>query len=102
MMAKSVPAREARARFAEITNQVRYTGEPVIVEKQGKPFVAVVTLDDMDELERFRALRRQAEFTRLAMRAAREAGEPEKSEDEIVKEMKEIRRAIYRERYERT
>lgn len=43
-MAKRISAREARSRFAEITDRVHYTGEPVIVEKQGQPFVAVVSL----------------------------------------------------------
>jgi len=31
-----------RAKFAELTDRVRYTGEPIIVEQQGQPFVAVV------------------------------------------------------------
>lgn len=100
-MTKSVSAREARARFAEITDQVRYTGEPVIVEKQGKPFVAVVTLDDVAELERLRGLERQHEFTRLALLAAREAGEADVSEEEIVRAVKETRKQLYRERYGR-
>jgi prevent-host-death family protein len=53
-MAKRVSAREARSHFAEITDRVRYTGEAVIVEKQGQPFVAVVSLEDFDALERLR------------------------------------------------
>ena len=32
-MTRRVSAREARSRFAELTDRVRYTGEPVIVEK---------------------------------------------------------------------
>lgn len=98
-MAKRVSAREARARFAELTDRVRYTGEPVIVEKQGQPFVAVVTLDDFDILERLRREKAAAEFTHLASRAAREVGGPEPSEEQIVEAVKRTREALYRERY---
>jgi len=51
-MTRRVSAREARSRFAELTDRVRYTGEPVIVEKQGQPFVALISLGDLDALER--------------------------------------------------
>ena len=98
-MSTRVSAREARARFAELTNQVRYTGEPVIVEKQGRPFVAVVRVDDLDALQRLRARERQAEFTKLSARAAGEAPGPEPTEEEIVQAVKETREAIYRDRY---
>ncbi len=98
-MTTRVSAGEARARFAELTDRVRYTGEPVIVEKQGQPFVAVIRVDDLDALERLRAGERWGEFTRLASSAAREAPEPEGDEEEIVEAIKETREAIYRERY---
>lgn len=98
-MTRRVSAREARARFAELTDRVRYTGEPVIVEKGGQPFVALVSLEDLDALERLRARERQEEFTRRAARAAREAGGPEPSEEEIVRAVKATREAAYRERY---
>ena len=98
-MAGRVSAREARARFAEITDRVRYTGEPVIVEKQGRPFVALVTLEDLDALERLRRDRRTAEFSRLAAQAAREVGGTEPSEEEIVAAVRRTRESLYRERY---
>lgn len=98
-MPRRVSAREARARFAELTDRVRYTGEPVIVEKQGRPFVALVSLDDFDALEALRRERRGAEFSRLAAQAAREVGGPEPSEEEIVEAVKRTREALYRERY---
>lgn len=97
-MTKRVSAREARSRFAELTDRVRYTGEPVIVEKQGQPFVALISLEDFDALERLRAAERQAEFSRAA-RAAREAVGPEPTEDEIVQAVKATREIAYRERY---
>jgi hypothetical protein len=44
--------------------------------------------------------RRQEEFSRLAARAAREAGGPEPTEEEIVQTVKRTREALYRERYD--
>ncbi len=99
MTRRSISAREARARFAELTDRVRYTGEPVVVEKQGKPFVAVVRVEDLDALERLRIPERRAEFTRLAGLAAEEAGGPAPSEEEMIEAVKLTREAIYRERY---
>lgn len=98
-MTRRVSAREARSRFAELTDRVRYTGEPVIVEKQGQPFVALISVEDLDALERLRAHERQEDFSQRAARAAREAGGPEPSEQEIVQAVKATREAAYRERY---
>jgi prevent-host-death family protein len=67
-MVRRVAAREARSQFAEITDRVHYTGEPVIVEKQGQPFVAVVSLSDFEAVERLRREKQVDEFTRLAAR----------------------------------
>lgn len=98
-MARHIIAREARTHFAEITDQVRYTGEPVIVQKQGKPFVALVSLSDFETLDRLRREKAVAEFRSLAAAAAREVHGPEPSEEEIVEAVKRTREEIYRERY---
>lgn len=100
-MARRVSAREARTHFAELTDRVRYTGEPVIVEKQGQPFVALVSLSDFDVLERLRREKAATEFSHLAAEAAREATGPEPSEEEIVEAVRRTREALYRERYGR-
>ncbi len=98
-MARRVSAREARSRFAELTNRVHYTGEPVIVEKQGQPFVALVSLEDLDVLEQQWREKTAAEFTRRAAQAAQEVGGPQPKEEEIVEAVKRTREALYRERY---
>lgn len=98
-MTKRVSAKEARSHFAELTDRVRYTGEPVIVEKQGQPFVAVVSLDDLETLERLRREEGANEFARLAAEAAKETTGPEPSESEIVEAVKRTRELLYRERY---
>ena len=98
-MARRVSAREARARFAELTDRVRYTGEPVVVEKQGQPFVAVVSLEDFDALERLRRERAAEKFTRLASHAAAEVAGPEPSEEEIVEAVRLTRQRLYHDRF---
>jgi prevent-host-death family protein len=98
-MARRVSAREARARFAEFTDRVRYTGEPVIVEKQGQPFVAVISLEDFAVLERLRAKEHGNDFARLAAQAAREVSGPEPTEEEIVAAVKRTREELYHEYY---
>ena len=98
-MTKRISAREARTRFAEVTDRVRYTGEPVIVEKQGQPFVALVSLEDLDVLEQRRREKAAAEFTRQEAQAAQEVKGPEPREEEIVEAVKRTREALYRERY---
>lgn len=97
-MTKRISSREARSHFAELTDRVKYTGEPVIVEKQGQPFVAVVTIDDLHALERVRRERAAAEFSRLAEQASREVRGPEPTEEEIVAAVRRTREALYRER----
>jgi prevent-host-death family protein len=98
-MIRRLSSREARSHFAELTDRVRYTGEPVIIEKQGRPFVAVVSIDDLDTLERARRQRGAGDFTRLAGEAAGEAGGPEPSDEEIAAAVRRTREELYRERY---
>ncbi|HMO95710.1 MAG TPA: type II toxin-antitoxin system Phd/YefM family antitoxin [Tepidiformaceae bacterium] len=98
-MTRRVSSREARAHFAELTDRVRYTGEPIIVEKQGQPFVAVVSIDDLDVLEGVRRARAAGEFAHLAAEAARESEGPEPTEDEIVAAVRRTREELFRERY---
>jgi prevent-host-death family protein len=97
-MARRVSAKDARMRFAEITNRVHYTGEPIILEKQGHPFVAVVSLEDLDKVERLRRGAAASEFERLAREASR-SSPAEPSEEEIVAAVNRTRRELYRERY---
>jgi prevent-host-death family protein len=53
-MEKRMSARNARAQFSEILGLVHFGKDTVIVEKQGKPVVAIV---DIDLYERWRAER---------------------------------------------
>jgi PHD/YefM family antitoxin component YafN of YafNO toxin-antitoxin module len=100
-MTMPVSDSEVRERFAEISDRMQATGEPVIVEQEGEAKVAVVSMRDLHELERLREWLRLAEFTRAAAAAARESGDAQIAEpdmDEIVREVKEARRLLYRNR----
>lgn len=98
-MVKRVSSNEIRARFDEIADAVRETGEPVIVENDGEPTLALVSVQEFDEMERLRRDRAAAEFTRRAREAARDRRGPEPTEDEIVAALKRTREELYRERY---
>lgn len=49
-MVKRMSAKEARDRFAEILGQVHFGKDTVIVEKQGKPMVAVIDVEWYERL----------------------------------------------------
>ncbi len=43
-------AREARAQFADLLGRVHYRGDTVIVERSGKPMVAVIPIELYERL----------------------------------------------------
>lgn len=43
-------AREARAQFADLLGRVHYRGETVIVERSGKPMVAIIPIELYEQL----------------------------------------------------
>ena len=45
-----IGAREARSRFADLLGRVRYGGETVIVERSGKPMVAIIPVEMYERL----------------------------------------------------
>jgi len=51
MAVSTVSVREAKARFSELSNRVVWRGERFIIERHGKPFVALVSVDDLKRLE---------------------------------------------------
>jgi prevent-host-death family protein len=98
MATQRVSAREARQKLAEITDRVSYTGEPVILEKHGRPFAAIVSIEDLEAVERVRANEYADEFARRLARTAATSGPPP-SEDEITIAVKKTREELYREMY---
>lgn len=99
-MTRRISAKEARNRFADLAGSVHYSREPVIVERKGRPFVAVISAEDLEEFETFRR-QRQERFAQLAQEAAREAQKQGLSleEEAIVAKGKEVREEVFKEMY---
>ncbi len=53
-MTTNLSVGEAKRRFSEIMGRVTYGGERFIIEKRGKPAVAVISLEDLAQLEELR------------------------------------------------
>ena len=51
-MARTVTATEAKNRLGALMNQVIESNEPVIIELRGRPRIAMITTDRLNEIER--------------------------------------------------
>lgn len=47
-----IPATEAREKLADILNDVAFRGERVLLDRHGKSIAAVVSIEDLELLER--------------------------------------------------
>ncbi len=77
-----IGAREARSNFAELLGRVYYKGESIIVERSGKPMVAVIPIDLFQQLMTEREMRFQV-LERIRTNA------PEVPEDEVEQDVAE-------------
>jgi len=46
---------KAKSSFSEYANRAAYTHENIIITKRGKPFVALISVKDLEFLERIKA-----------------------------------------------
>jgi len=46
---------KAKSSFSEYTSRAAYTNEHIIITKRGKPFVALISVKDLELLERIKA-----------------------------------------------
>jgi prevent-host-death family protein len=49
-MVKTMGAREARNNFSQLLGQVHFGGQVVVVERFGRPMVAIIPLEDYQQL----------------------------------------------------
>ena len=85
---KRIGAREARNHLADLIGQVHYGGQPVIIERSGKPMVALVPVAVLEQYLRQRA----AEFQRLeALLRDIPAYPPEEVEQDIAEAIAAVR-----------
>ena len=47
---------EARENFSDLINKAAYGNQRVVLTRRGKPLVAVVSLDDLDQLKSYQAI----------------------------------------------
>ena len=80
-------AREARAQFADLLGRVHYRGDTVIVERSGKPMVAVIPIELYEQL----VAEREARFAILDR--IREKL-PDIPEDEVLADVAESIEAV--------
>jgi len=85
---KRVSASQAKAQLSALSAEVAYGGQHVIIERRGKPLVAMVSVDDLERLEQDRAASARPQGALALVGAWREVGD-EKIEslvDEIYAE----------------
>lgn len=46
-----ISASEARANFPDIMNRAEYRGERILIQRHGKPAVAIISIEDLKLLE---------------------------------------------------
>lgn len=72
MITSTVTAREMLRNHKEIIERVRKTKQPAIVVNQKKPQVAIVSIDDLEELRRLRLIKAIEGFQTLAAEIAQQ------------------------------
>ena len=80
-------AREARSNFAELLRRVYYKGESIIVERSGKPMVAVIPIDLFQQVMTERE-------TRFRVLERIRANAPDVPEDEVEQDVAEAVAAV--------
>ena len=95
MVTRRISAKEARSNFSDLLGSVRYSGDPVIVEKKGRPFAVMISPEDF---ERFQAIAREQFFeTVREIQQANKDADPE----QVLADVTEAVEAVRQEEYER-
>ena len=76
-MVKRVSASQAKAQLSALAAEVAYGGQHVIIERRGKPLVALVSVDDLERLEQERATSARPQGALALVGAWREVGDRE-------------------------
>jgi prevent-host-death family protein len=97
----TIPATTAHRKFGDLIRRVFKGHERFIVEKDGLPVAAIISMDEFRALERERERieRNLAEFEKSAREMGREAQKQGWTEEQMMAELKEDRRAIFKEKY---
>lgn len=93
---KVISATEARRSFGQVIKRVYCRDEHLIVEKDGLPVMAILSITDYEDLMRETRLRAFEEFSRALGRDVEAHGV---SEDELIQAVEESKEAVYKETY---
>jgi prevent-host-death family protein len=93
MSPRHMSAREARANFGDLLGMVHYTKVPVIVEKKGRPYAVVISLED------YQRLQQDQEQAWAAVDRIRERNDNANPED-VLRDITNEVEAVRQERYE--
>lgn len=89
---------DARQQFSQVVNRVFRRESRVVVEKSGIPVVAIVSAEDLKELERL-DVRRDEDFKVLdATRAAFRDVPDEELEQQVIRAVRAARQQLRRQR----
>ena len=94
-MTRRISAKEARNNFGDLLGSVRYSGDPVIVEKKGRPFAVLISPEDF---ERFQQIAKEQFFE--TVREIQQANK-DVNPDQVLADVTEAVEAVRQEEYER-
>jgi prevent-host-death family protein len=95
-MVKTMSARDARAKFGGLLATVSSTGEPVIVEKRGKPAAAFISPEEFERYREWVVERAWATIERVQERNA--DLDPDEVLRDVTAVVEEVRQEMYEER----
>ena len=95
-MQKVVPATEVRNNLGRLLNSVYRSEEYLVVEKMGIPVAAIISMKDYEQYRRLLAAHQLTAFGRKVGAEAQRQG---LTEAKHQKELKQTRKAVFRETY---
>jgi prevent-host-death family protein len=101
-MTKTVTATEAKNRLGALMNEVLESNEPVIIELRGRPKIAMITKDRLEEIEEIERQQRHARALASleAIRAMAGDRNSDLSEEEAMELAVEVTREVRQELWE--
>ena len=92
---KTMSVREARAKFSDLLGSVHYTNQPVIIERNGKPYAVVISPAQFAAIEA-QAKRDWELIERIGERNTHL--DLDEAEAELTRIVEEVRQEMYEER----
>lgn len=97
-MKRVVSATEARIRFGELIRRVVEEREPVLVERGGKPYVVLLSVEEYERLKAIQSKETWQEIVEQVLRLgsrirSRRKGKPLTPPEKVIHELREERNA---------